>query len=75
MKIPNIKTLVSQVKASLKKSDTIISDSKQYLKKLPKSIENAEKTHVEEQKSIDGDITNIVQDMDNATVQYVKDTE
>lgn len=75
MKVPNVKKLIQQVQASLKKSDSVLRESKLTLKNVQKDIEGAEKKHALEQKTIDNDIVKIVQDMDRATIQLVKDTE
>lgn len=75
MKAPNIKKLIQQVQASITKSDKAIKESNPLIEKINKDLATAEKTHAQKQQSIDKDIVKIAQDMDKATVQYVKDTE
>ncbi|KKQ57269.1 MAG: hypothetical protein US74_C0006G0053 [Parcubacteria group bacterium GW2011_GWA2_38_13] len=75
MKAPNIKKLIQQVQASITKSDKMIKESKPLIEKMNKETAVAEKEHTQKQQSIDQDIIKITQDMDKATVQYVKDTE
>lgn len=71
----NVKTILSQVQASLQKADEAIVGSQNFLTKLESDLASAEKEYEKDQAAVDQDIKRIVQRMDEDTIQFVKDTE
>ncbi|PIP29127.1 hypothetical protein CO134_00835 [Candidatus Kuenenbacteria bacterium CG_4_9_14_3_um_filter_39_14] len=67
--------LLSQTQAALRHSDQAIKNSQTTLAKLDDELKKIEDKNNKAQAVIDQEIVNIIQDMDEATVQFVKDTE
>jgi len=67
--------LLSQTQAALRRSDQAIKNSQTTLDKLDGELKKIEDKNNKDQAVIDQEIVKIVQDMDEATVQFVKDTE
>jgi len=70
-----VKDLLNKVQASLKSSDDAIESSEVFLKKLEKDRKKSEEEYERAQAAVDLDIKRIVKGMDEATVQFVADTE
>lgn len=67
--------ILNQAQAALKRADDTISATQTNLDKLEEDLEAINKKNNKTQAAIDQEIVEIVQDMDEATIQFVKDTE
>lgn len=67
--------ILNQVQTALKRSDDAIKTGRANLAKLDEDLKIIDEKNNKAQHNIDQEIVKIVQDMDEATVQFVKDTE
>lgn len=70
-----VKDILSEVQASLARSDEAIASSEALLENLERDRKKSEEEYEKAQAAVDRDIKRIVQGMDEATVQFVAATE
>ncbi len=70
-----LQDVITKAEQAVHRSNKVIANSKASLKELEQQLENIKLENQQAQQQIDAEINEIINEMDDATVNFIKDTQ